>query len=177
MRTEYSTEGFGLEGTSKPTFPQPLPWAGLPHTSSGCPGPHPTWPWAPPGMGHHNFSGQLCQRLTTLKRRRHWYTPWDCLHVQVARVHQQAVSSAAAGLSALLLILLPHPYRNHWITTQWGKCSTGEPGASPLHSVHWDSECWGAWVTLCSHETWKSKITSAPKVCAPTALPHAGVAF
>ena len=22
-----------------------------------CPGPHPTWPWAPPGMGHHSFSG------------------------------------------------------------------------------------------------------------------------
>ena len=29
---------------------QPLPWAGLMPTSSGCPGPHPTWPWAPPGM-------------------------------------------------------------------------------------------------------------------------------
>ena len=39
-----------------------MPWAGLPPTS---PGPHPTWPWAPPGMGYHSFSGQLCQRYTT----------------------------------------------------------------------------------------------------------------
>ena len=45
----------------------PTPAAGgLPPTSSGCPGPHPTWPWAPPGMGHHSFSGQLCQHLTAL---------------------------------------------------------------------------------------------------------------
>ena len=58
------TERFGLEGISKPT--QPLPWAWLSPTSSGCPGPHPTWPWAPPGMGHHSFSGQLCQHLTAL---------------------------------------------------------------------------------------------------------------
>jgi len=38
------TEWFGLEGTSQPIQPQPLPWAGLPPTSSGCPGPHPPWP-------------------------------------------------------------------------------------------------------------------------------------
>jgi len=44
--------------------PQPLLWAGLPPTNWGCPGPHPTWPWAPPGMGHHRFSGQRCQHLT-----------------------------------------------------------------------------------------------------------------
>ena len=31
-----------------------------------CPGPHPTWSWAPPGMGPYSFSGQLCQRLTSL---------------------------------------------------------------------------------------------------------------
>ena len=39
-------------------------WA-APHQLS-CPGPHPAWPWVPPGMGHHSFSGQLCQRLTAL---------------------------------------------------------------------------------------------------------------
>jgi len=55
-----------VEGTSKTIYFQPLPWAGLPPTSSGCPGPHPTWPWAPPGMGHHSFSGQLGQRLIAL---------------------------------------------------------------------------------------------------------------
>jgi len=45
----------------------PAPAMGwLPPTSSGCPGPHPTWPWVPLGMGIHSFSGQLCQCLTTL---------------------------------------------------------------------------------------------------------------
>jgi len=47
-------------GTSKPTPPQPLPWAGLPSTSSGCPGLHPTWPWAPPGMGHPQLLWAAC---------------------------------------------------------------------------------------------------------------------
>ena len=36
--------------------PTSLLWAGLPTTksptSSGCPEPHPTWPWTPPGTGH-----------------------------------------------------------------------------------------------------------------------------
>jgi len=29
-----------------------LLWAGLPPTTSGCPGPHPTWPGELAGMGH-----------------------------------------------------------------------------------------------------------------------------
>lgn len=44
-----------MEGISKTTYFQPPPQAGLPATSSGsrpgCPGPHPTWPRTPPGMG------------------------------------------------------------------------------------------------------------------------------
>jgi len=52
----------------KITQPQPLPWPVLPPTSSGCPGPHPTWLWVPPGMGHHSFSGKLCQLLTALPK-------------------------------------------------------------------------------------------------------------
>jgi len=44
-------ERLGLEGTLKPALFKPLAWAGLPPTSSGCLGPHPPWPWAPPGMG------------------------------------------------------------------------------------------------------------------------------
>ena len=56
-----------VERTPKTIYFQPLLRAGLPPTSSGCPGPHPTWPWALPGMmGHHSFSGQLCQRLTAI---------------------------------------------------------------------------------------------------------------
>ena len=63
-----------LEGTLKPTQTQPLPWARLPPTSSGCPGLYPTWPWTPPGMGHHSFSGQLRQGLTTLQVKNFFLT-------------------------------------------------------------------------------------------------------
>jgi len=39
-----------------PEAPRPLPQAGPPaslfRTRQGCPGPHPTWPWTPPRMGH-----------------------------------------------------------------------------------------------------------------------------
>ena len=41
----------GWKGPQSPRSPNPIPWAGLPPTSSGCPGPHPTWPSAPPEMG------------------------------------------------------------------------------------------------------------------------------
>jgi len=43
---QHFIEWLGLERTLQPTQPQPLPW--------GCPGPHPAWPWAPPGMGAFN---------------------------------------------------------------------------------------------------------------------------
>jgi len=47
--------------------PAPLPPAGLPtstfNIAPGCPGPHPTSPWTPPGMGHLS---NLFQHLTTL---------------------------------------------------------------------------------------------------------------
>ena len=46
--------------------PTPCHGLGAP-TSSGCPMSHPTWPWAPPGMGHPQLSGQLFQCLTILK--------------------------------------------------------------------------------------------------------------
>jgi len=36
-------ERFGLEGPSKPTQPQPHAVGREATTSSGCPGPHPTW--------------------------------------------------------------------------------------------------------------------------------------
>jgi len=68
------TERFGLERTSNPASPNSVPWAGLPPSSSGCPGPHPTWPRAPPGMGHHSFYGQLCQHLTALRVKKVFLT-------------------------------------------------------------------------------------------------------
>jgi len=46
-----------LVWVGSPSSSNPLPWAGLPPTSWGCPGHHPPWPWVPPGMGHHSFSG------------------------------------------------------------------------------------------------------------------------
>lgn len=53
-----------VEGTLKPTQIQPiLPWAGLPLTSWGCPGTHPTWHSTLLGMGHTQLSlSSLCQR-------------------------------------------------------------------------------------------------------------------
>ena len=53
---------FGLERTLKPTQFQPSA-TGLPSHQLRLPGPHP-WPWAPPGMGHPQLSGQQCQALT-----------------------------------------------------------------------------------------------------------------
>ena len=41
-----------LWGPQSPPSSKPLMWAALPPTSSGCPGPHPIWPWRPPGMRH-----------------------------------------------------------------------------------------------------------------------------
>jgi len=38
----------------------------LPPMGPGCPAPHPTWPWAAPGMGHPQLSWQQCQCLTSL---------------------------------------------------------------------------------------------------------------
>jgi len=54
--------------------PIPLLWAWLPTIRSDCPGPHPTWPWMPPGMGHHSFSGQLWQSLTALQVKNFFLT-------------------------------------------------------------------------------------------------------
>ena len=39
-------------GPQSPPISNPVVWAGLPPTRSGCQGPHPTWPWVPPRMGH-----------------------------------------------------------------------------------------------------------------------------
>ena len=45
--------GNGLGWKKPQSTPSPKPCHRLvAPTSSGCPGPHPTWPWAPPGMGH-----------------------------------------------------------------------------------------------------------------------------
>ena len=50
--------GLGWKRPQKP--PQPNPCHGLvAPSSSGCPGPHPTQPRAPAGMGHHSSLGRL----------------------------------------------------------------------------------------------------------------------
>jgi len=55
-----SWNGLDGQGPQSPSSPNPLPWAGLPPTSSICPGLHPTWPWLASGMGHHPLSLKLC---------------------------------------------------------------------------------------------------------------------
>ena len=55
----------GLEETLKPIQFQPPAMVWLPPTSSSCPVPHPG-PWASPGMGHLQLSGQQCQGRTAL---------------------------------------------------------------------------------------------------------------
>lgn len=53
-------EWLRLEGVFEDQLaPIPLPWAGTSLSTSGCPGPHSTRPWTPPGTGHlhiHDFS-------------------------------------------------------------------------------------------------------------------------
>lgn len=34
----------------RPCGSNPMPWAGVPSTTSGWPKTHPTWPWSPPGI-------------------------------------------------------------------------------------------------------------------------------
>ena len=59
-------EWFGLEGIFKTIqVSPPLPWTGLPAIRSGCPQPHPTRPWAPPGMGHPQLSSSQFPCLAT----------------------------------------------------------------------------------------------------------------
>lgn len=60
------TEWLWLKETLKNTKFQPPAMGWLLPTSSVWPGPQPTWPWAPQGMGHHSFYEQLSQGLTTL---------------------------------------------------------------------------------------------------------------
>jgi len=52
------TEWPGLEGIMNLQPPCRAGPPTSPFTRPGCPGPHPTWPWAPPGTGIYNLSGQ-----------------------------------------------------------------------------------------------------------------------
>ena len=63
-RITESQSSLGWKGSQ--SLSSSIPCRGWAPTSSGCPGPHPSWPWAPPGMGQHSFSGQPYQRLTAL---------------------------------------------------------------------------------------------------------------
>ena len=54
--THRITEWLGWRGPQGSQSSNLLLHAGPPtstfNSSPGCPGPHPTWPWTPPGMGH-----------------------------------------------------------------------------------------------------------------------------
>jgi len=55
--TRMSIAPLRLEGTSKIIKCHPRPWAGLPPTSSGCPGPHPPCLECLQGWGTHSSLG------------------------------------------------------------------------------------------------------------------------
>jgi len=57
-KSHRTIEQLTLEGTLAIIQFQAPAVGWLPLTSSGYPGPHPTWNWAPAGMGHPPLSGQ-----------------------------------------------------------------------------------------------------------------------
>ena len=52
MKIRESQNGSGLKRPQSPPSSNPICGQGFVPTRSGSPGPHPTWPWAPPGMRH-----------------------------------------------------------------------------------------------------------------------------
>ena len=58
-----SQNGLGWKGPQGSWSSNPPPKAGPPtstfNTRPGCPGPHPTWPWTPPGMEHQGWGSHL----------------------------------------------------------------------------------------------------------------------
>ena len=65
--------------------PNPLLWAGLLLTTSGCPGPHITWPWPHTGMGAPTAVLFCC--LTTLWVNRD--DPGNDRPVSLTRIHRK----------------------------------------------------------------------------------------
>ena len=73
-RTTEAQNGPGWKGpqgswiSNPPPPPQAEPPTSIFNTRPSCPGPHPTWPWTPPGMDGASTTslGSLFQNLTTL---------------------------------------------------------------------------------------------------------------
>ena len=55
-----SQNDLGWKEPCSPPSSNLLPWARQRPTSLGCPGPHPTWPYAPPGVGHTQLPWAAC---------------------------------------------------------------------------------------------------------------------
>ena len=55
-----SQNGFGWKEHLQSSSSTHLTWAQLLPTRSGYIGPHPTWPWTPPGMGHPQSPWAAC---------------------------------------------------------------------------------------------------------------------
>jgi len=62
----WTTEWVGSEGTLKITELQSPAMGWLLPTRSGCTGPHPIWPWAPPGMGLQSTGAGACSRTAAM---------------------------------------------------------------------------------------------------------------
>ena len=102
----------------------------LPPTSSGCPGLHPAWPWAPPGMGHPQLYGWLLmdrssfpiplaalakRNLPTIlsqELRANIYTPLHCSLVGCASVAPTSLDKITVG-SEEDACFYPRPSQDH----------------------------------------------------------------
>ena len=131
----------GPEGTS---CCNPLPQAGLPtaisNTRPGCPGPHPTRPWTPPGMGHPQFS-----RLWTWLN---WELHFCCFALKSSEgteIHPEEKQKKNLGSTEWKAHFLPTRmsssprhlslcwlYKSHALTPHCGHWTPRLQGSSPL---------------------------------------------
>ena len=91
--------------------PDPLPEAGPPtsisNTRPGCPGPHPTWPWTPPGMGHPQPLWAACSSTSPLSCYRK--KTWENTLTQT----QDFNSQSRLWLVIILLFFFPSKFAAH----------------------------------------------------------------
>ena len=59
-RLLLSQDCLDRKGLQSSSSSNPLPWAGTPSTRAGCSKPHPTWPWALPGLGQPQLLWAPC---------------------------------------------------------------------------------------------------------------------
>jgi len=161
------TERPGLEGTSRIMKLQAPPQAGPPtstcNTSPGCPGPHPTWPWTPPGMdGASTASLGSCSSTSPLSECR--TSPdiqsnpsflelnWS----RTIRLSQSALSSQAMCADAIALMSR--------VTADWRQ-RAGPGFQSARQMVQGTGVCSSHWNTFISLVGGSRQPSRTPKHC------------